>query len=248
MKHANKILRVAVLALACLSLSARASRKKEVTLLMVPRTEAMVRLGMDIANRYPTLFISYLLGANGAVSLHGWTGSKWVNITPDAFAAGNFFRKAPDSVLIVERENVPVPGKLVPPEEWGGNVSKITTTQLRPLIHLAGQYFDFSYKDWKWFSDRYRLAMDAINPEGLNVKWYNKQLADHFGDDNPHGASDLQYWVLVRQAVATGPVAEPETEEGAVPETVEEEVGNPFTNEVPAAVVLGAPDAPEETK
>ncbi len=234
-----------MLALACLAFSARASRKDEVTLIMVPRTEAMVRLGMDIANKYPSLFISYALGANGAVSLHGWTGSQWVNITPDDFVAGHFFKKAPDSALIVEKQKAPVPEKLVPPVDWCLNVSKITTTQLRPLIHLAGQYFDFSYKDWKWFADRYKMEMDAINPEGLNVKWYNKRMADHFGEGNEQGASDLQYWVMVRQAVLAEPEVAPEADEAA-PEAVEEEPGNPFTNEVPAAVVLGAPDAPEE--
>jgi len=251
MKYANKILQVSVLVLTCLAFSAQASRKQEVTLIMVPRTKAMVRLGMDVSNRYPTLFISYLLGANGAVSLHGWTGSKWVNITPEAFADGSFFRKAPDSVLIVETQKVPVPERLIPPEEWGKNVSKITTTQLRPLIHLVGQYFNFSYKEWAWFSERYKMKMDAINPEGLNVKWYDKRLVDHFGDDNSYGAEDLQYWVVVRQVEAITPVTElEETHEAdaTASETEEEVVGNPFTNEVPAAIILGAPDAPEEIK
>ena len=254
MKYANKIRQIFMFVLVCLVFSAHASRKQEVTLIMVPRTKAMVRLGVDISNRYPTLFVSYLLGANGAVSLHGWTGSKWVNITPEAFVAGSFFRKAPDSVLIVEKKNVPFPEKLIPAEEWGKNISKITTTQLRPLIHLAGQYFNFSYKEWAWFAEHYGMKMDAINPEGLNVKWYDKRLVDHFGEDNSFGTEDLQYWVVVRQAVAITPVAEPEVEvaapeaEATAVETEEEVVGNPFTNEVPAAVVFGAPDAPEEKK
>ncbi len=239
-----------MLVLACLAVSVRASRKDEITLIMVPRTKPMVRLGMDLANKYPSLFISYALGANGAVSLHGWTGSKWVNISPTDFAAGTFFKKAPDSVLIIESQKVPVPEILIPPEDWCQNVAKITTTQLRPLIHLTGQYFDFDYKDWKWFADRYKMDMDAINPEGLNVKWYNKRLVDHFGEDKAIGESDLQYWVMLRQAVLADPELVPEVDEtapDAAPDAVaaEEELDNPFAHEVPPAEILGAPDAEE---
>ena len=229
---------------ACSAVFSGAVRKDEVTLVMVPREDAAAqRLGLDIAGKYPTLLIGYKLGADGSASLHGWTGAKWVNITPVDFAAGKFFKKQPDSALVVEKGNAPVSGKLIPPEAWCPGVSKITTTQLRPLIHLVGQYYDFSAKDWKWFATRYNMEMDAINPEGLNVAWYNKRMVEHLkSNDSRDAPNDLQYWVSIRQpAVAEplepGPEAEPEGAEVS---------GNPLTNAVPTAVVLGAPDVPEE--
>ena len=133
-------------------------------------------MGKDIANRFPSLLVSYKLGANGTVSLHGWTGSEWVNISVADFQKGAFFRTGPDSSLIIEKAGAPVTGALTPPEEWCSAVYKITTTDVRPMLHLAGQYYDFKYKDWQWFAESHDLTVDAINPEGLNVAWYHKRL------------------------------------------------------------------------
>jgi len=226
---------------ACSAVVSNAARKDEVTLVMVPREDAAAQqLGLDIAGKYPTLLINYKLGADGSASLHGWTGEKWVNITPADFAAGKFFKNPPDSALLVEKETAPLSGKLIPPEAWCAGVSKITTTQLRPLIHLVGQYYDFGAKDWKWFATRYKMDMDAINPEGLNMAWYNKRMAEHLKSSAPQDASnDLRYWVSIRQPAGVEPL---EPGAGEEPEVS----GNPLTNAVPSAVVLGAPNAPEE--
>lgn len=217
------------------------ARKEEVTLVLVPREDATKQLGLDIANRYPTMLVSYRVAKSGAISLHGWTGTKWVNITLDDYVAGGFFKRGPDSALIVEKAGAPVPEKLVPPVDWCSDVAKVTTTQLRPLIHLLGQYFDFSYKDWKWFAKRYRLEISAINPEGLNMAWYHKRLDEHLKSEKPEGSDDLQYWTSLRQTV----VAEPPAEEQDAGDDGEE-VADPFTNSVPPAVVMGAGDVPEE--
>ncbi len=224
-----------------------ANRKDEVTLVMVPREDAVVQLGMDIANRYPTLLVSYLIGANETASLHGWSGTQWVNITLDDFRGGNFFRTGPDSVLIVEKDGVSVLDSMIPPPEWCMNVSRITTDEIRPLLHLVGQYYDFSFKEWSWFAKRYGLELDAINPEGLNVAWYNKRMNEHFKSEGPSGPNDLRFWESIRQAVPEEPVALAE-EAPVDPGTnaVEEVSGNLLTNEVPSAVIMGAADASEE--
>jgi len=223
------------------------ARKDEVTLVMVPRDEATVQVGMDIANRYPTLLVSYKVAGNGTVSLHGWTGTQWVNVTLADFKEGNFFKTGPDSALIVETETESVADLLVPPADWCMNVSKITTTQTRPLIHLVGQYYDFGYKDWQWFSKRYSMDMDAINPEGLNVAWYHKRLNEHLNQEkSPGTSSDLQYWESIRQAVVAESPAPDEAEPIAADPLMDDEVENLLTNDVPTAVVLGAGDVPEE--
>ena len=235
------------------ALSAGANRHEEVTLVMVPREDSVVQVGMDIANHFPTLLISYKVGANGSVSLHGWNGTEWVNITTKDFLAGDFFRTGPDSALIVEDEGTMLPDTMLPPEEWCSAVYKITTTEIRALIHLVGQYYDFSFKDWQWFSTNYKMSLDAINPEGLNVAWYHKRLSDNM-KSSPVAADDLQYWMAVRHPEPVVPVMEEpvvETVDTNVVETVEsmgateETLANPLTNDVPAAVVMGADTAEE---
>ena len=64
-----KIRRLAALAFG-IAAASHASRLDEVTLVMVPREDSVVRVGRDIASRYPTLLISYQV-SGGAVSLHG---------------------------------------------------------------------------------------------------------------------------------------------------------------------------------
>jgi hypothetical protein len=244
-----------------------ASRRDEVTLVMVPRDEASVKLGMDIANRYPSLLLSYQLAPSGGVSLHGWTGTQWVNVTVQDFQDGNFFRTGPDSAVVVEKEGVAVPESIVPPAEWAPLVYKVTTTKVRPLLHLLGKHFDFKYKDWKWFSTRYNLPMESINPNGLNMAWYHKPLKEHFASQGETGGfDDLQCWVAIRHPVekeepeaVVEPVEESQPEPTIEPtesedsssadqpdtDELEKPDADPFTNAVPEAMVLGAGDADE---
>lgn len=229
---------------ACGVVVAAEARKEELTLLLVPREGVAGKVGLDIAGRYPTLLVTYKVVPGGGVSLHGWTGSKWVSISPADYVEGNFFRNGPHAALIVEEAGNPVPSMLVPPEAWCGDVFKVTTTEIRPMLHLSGQFFDFPYKDWKWFAKRYKQDVDAINPEGLNMSWYHKRLGDHLKGAAPKGSGDLQYWVALRHPVAAEEAPEIDAAELDEPDEVLEE--DPFTNAVPPAVVMGAGDVPEE--
>jgi hypothetical protein len=219
----------------CSAVVSQAARKGELTLLMVPREEETLRVGMDIANRFDTLLIGYQLGANNSVSLHGWTGSEWVNITLDNFQKGDFFKKGPDSALVVTKAGTPVPRKMIPPADWCSNASMITTTELRPLLHLTGQYYNFSYKDWNWFAKRFNMEMEAINPDQLNVAWYHRRMSENLKPVGQQGASDLQYLATIRRPEAV-----------TASEPAAEEIENPLTNEAPAAVIMGVGDADEE--
>lgn len=244
---------VVVLLLLGAVFSIHASRKEEVTLVLVPREDGPVRVGMDVAKRYPILLISYKQGANGAVSLNGWTGSEWVNITPEAYSEGDFFHTGPTSALIVGKEQRPLPESIVPSMTWCPSVYAISTLETRPLLHLMGRYFDFKYKDWTWFSSNYHMTLDSINPEGLNVGWYHRSLVENLKKPATVGSSDLQYWMVIRQP---GMMEQMEPEVEVAPMKSDEPVPNgmeqaealqvdPLTNAVPDAVVLGAGDADE---
>jgi len=233
----------------CGLVSTYASRMDEVTLVMVPREDKAVAVGKDLANRYPTLLISYQIGGSGTVSLHGWTGTEWVNVTPEAYREGAFFHNGPTDAILVENEGQTFPAILVPSDAWCTSVHKISTTETRPLLHLIGQHYDFKYSDWKWFASNYKLSIEDINPEGLNIAWYNKPLSEHLGKkDAVVGTSDLEYWSVVRQPMMdVEPVAVPATEEiepaadAAQSESIAGE--DLLTNSVPDAVILGAGDA-----
>jgi len=251
MKNRKSMVCFVAALVACSAVFSNAARKDEVTLVMVPREDATIQLGMDIANKYPTLLISYKLGANKTVSLHGWTGTQWVNVGLEDFQGGKFFKKGPDSTLVVEKAGMAIPAKMLPSPDWCASAARITTTEMRPLLHLVGQYYDFSFKDWEWFAKRYNMEMDAINPEGLNVAWYHRRGGEHLQLREQQGASDLQYWISIYQktvAEPAPPADAPAKEAAAVQAVEEEEPGSPLANDVPAAVVMGADEVAAEDK
>ncbi len=231
-----------------------ATAAKDITLLMIPREDAPVRLGMDVGNRYPTLLLSYKVASDGAVSLHGWSGTEWVKVTLEAYEEGSFFPAAPSSALIVEVEGEEVPETLIPSPAWCPAVFKITTSETRPLLHLVGHHYDFKYKDWKWFAENYHVAINDINPEGLNIHWYHQRLGDNLKKKESLGNSDLQYFMVIRSTqlnMDAEPDVLPEETVDTDSSTEEEHADvieeNPLTNEVPEAVV-DTGDADESVK
>jgi hypothetical protein len=199
------------------------ARQKEVTLLLVPLgDEELVRVGQDIEARFPTLLLRYESGPAG-IKLHGWAKTEWVNIKLADYALGNFFKNGPKTAILIGREAMPIPSLLVPPEAWCDNVAAISTTDTRPVLHLLGQYFDFSHSDWKWFSARYNQPFDAINPDGLNVKWYHRRGSEHLkAGAGSVAANDMQYWTVIRRIAD---VVEPVAAEAVTSEKAEKEAG-----------------------
>jgi hypothetical protein len=222
-----------------------------ITLLMVPREDGLVHLGKDVGTRHPTLLISYALLANGTVSLHGWSGSEWVNVTPESFAEGSFFHKQPESAVIVWEADAQMPEALIPSGEWCPMAYGISTTEMRALIHLLGRHYEFRYDDWKWFSENYKMPLESINPDNLNVSWYHRRLGENLKQSPTSGESDLEYYAVLSGSAAVPvneldpPAAGPVDAESEADAEACAEGKNPLTNAVPQATVLGAGEADE---
>tara|TARA_E500000178_G_scaffold356637_1_gene436401 strand:+ start:5145 stop:5921 length:777 start_codon:yes stop_codon:yes gene_type:complete len=166
-------------------------------LIMVPQDEELVKVGLDLAVRHPSLLVSYRLGAQQTASLKGWTGTEWVYVSVANFLAGDFFREGPDEAIIVE-SNLPFPEALIPDASWCERVAKITTDDVRSVVHLAGRALHFEYRDWKWFSERYRLPMAKLNPSQSGIRWYNRRLGDVIGSQMSRNYEDDENWVVLR--------------------------------------------------
>ncbi len=226
------------------------------TLLLMPREEEVVKVGLDVGNRFSTILLSYKIVPSGQLSLHGWSGKEWVNVTPESYAEGSFYTVAPVSAVLVAEEGVEIPEQLIPGAAWCPEVYRIATVETRPLIHLLGRHYDFKYKDWKWFSENYQLPLDCINPDGLNVAWYHRRMVDNMKAQGTDSYSDLNHLRIIRMpelaseqepvevADETDAVAPEESVDPVADEDVAEE-SNPLTNDVPQAVVMGD-GAPEE--
>ena len=258
MEYRKRMKRVAVLFCLGIATLVQANPKKNITLLLVPREETSVRLGLDLAARYPTLLVSYRLREGQPTSLHGWTGSQWVEITSKNYAAGQFFKMGPEAAILIHPETMSVPDDLIPSAEWCPQVYELSTDQIRPVLHLIGRYYGFDMKDWKWFAARYGQSVEGINPEQLNVHWFDKPMASLFEKStNPEQAeADLQHWIVLRDSTPAETLSDSSEQDDALCGTNETSSVSGLecptlsdellTNSVSEAVVLGAPDVPEE--
>ncbi len=201
------------------------------TLLLVPRTRTMVRVGVDMANRADVLLVSYKVDSNGVVSLHGWTGSRWGIVTIENFRSGSFLQTELKSAVAVGPKGGAVPAAVLPPKALAPSLYQINTSEVRPVLHLLGRYLDFKYKDWQWCAERYGFPMTHINPGGLKLSWYHRRPGEQLKNAAAVVAADLRFWQIIREPVP----------EAVPPEKAE----NPLTCELPPAIVLGAGEAVE---
>lgn len=266
-----KYLRLFSVLLVCVGVvsSGKAADRQDATLLIVPREDGPIKVGLDVGSLHPTILINYQILPSGTVSLLGWSGTKWVGISPQSYMDGSFFKKAPGSAVIVIAEGKPVPSALIPNSEWCPSVYRISTTKIRPLLHLIGRHYDFSYKDWEWFASNYQMDMASINPDGLNVAWYHRSLQQNVNKGSTATGSDLRFFSVIRYAEALPeepvlddpliPEQDAELEEAADDEEIVVPVGpeerngdpdeggdvavdedNPLTQEAPDAIILEA--------
>ena len=112
--------------------------------------------------------------------------------------------------------------------------------------------------------------MKHINPDGLNIAWYQQRLDDNLAENDALAEADLKHLVFVRAPQVSveaddaepedlGPEADPVDEDDSIaseeaPEevmpSVDVPVENPFTNAIAPAIVFGADEetVPEEER
>ena len=174
-------------------------------LLLFPHNEQSVKVGLDIAERHESLLVTYKLGAKNTVSLRGWTGTEWVYISVPNYQSGDFFREGPEKAIIIDGYDS-FPDALLPSRPWCDAVYKVSTTQLAPIIHLCGRRLHFEYNDWKWFLDRYGIALEDINPNFHGVRWFNRRLGDVLKNTHAKSDKDEVFWNVIREPSVEDPM------------------------------------------
>ena len=144
--------------------------RKDITMLVVPREPLAVQVAQDISRRYPVLLVCYQ-ATPAEPALHAWNGKGWVPVATADYVNGTFFTHRPRHAVIVETKECPAPEILIPDGTWCANGNRLTSTDTRVMIHLLGRYFDFPYRYWMQFSQRYNYALEEINPALINVPW-----------------------------------------------------------------------------
>lgn len=144
--------------------------RQNITMLVVPREPMAIQLAQDISRRYPTLLVCYQTTPAQTV-LHAWNGEEWLGISDVDYTNGTFFTHRPRRAVIVEKENNSAPELLIPDGTWCNEISRISSTDTRVMIHLLGRHFDFPYRYWMQFAKRYNYELEEINPALINVPW-----------------------------------------------------------------------------
>jgi len=167
----------------------RAFWKNEITMLVVPREVIPLQIAQDIARRYPVLLVSYQT-APGALRIHAWNGEEWVFVPVEDYVSGTFFSTRPSHAILIQSERIPAPDVLIPDSLWCPTANRLTSTDPRVMIHLLGRYFDFPFRHWNQFAERYGYTLEEINPSLVNVHWWNLR-----GDEFLRRRANRQFFV-----------------------------------------------------
>ncbi len=212
------------------ALTSQAASKKEITMLVVPRDAKTIQIAQDIAEHYPVLIVSYQQTHN-LLKLYAWNGEGWVELSEEDYATGVFFENPPQHAIIIEAENSPSAEVLVPNGLWCGSGNRLTTTDPRTMIHLLGRHFNFQNRHWKHFAETHGIALENLNPELINVYWWQ-----HPGKRSSFDAeTDMEKWLPLD-------ITPPEPIE---PIAIEEEPEPVAPAEIPAKVVVEKPGLEE---
>ena len=168
----KKLILFAVVIITAFSPAARALWQSDITMLVVPREVLPLQIAQDISRRYPVLLVSYQT-ARGELKLHAWNGDNWVGVPVEDYANGTFFANRPKHAIVVEYDRFRAPAALTPNSTWCESASRLTSTEPRAILHLLGLYFDFPFRDWDQFAERYGYSLEEINPTLSNVHWWN---------------------------------------------------------------------------
>lgn len=191
-------------------------KSTDATILVLPCEETPLQIGQDICRRYQTLLVSYQT-VRGNLMLHAWNGSVWVEVHPESYKDGTFFSGRPDHVVLVESRRNSLPELLIPDGSWCKSIYRLSSTETRTLIHLLGRHFDFPFRHWEQFANRYNYKIEEINPTLINVNWWNLQ-GDVYVEklSKRDFSADNEYWYPVETAYAepvsipAAPVKKPE--------------------------------------
>lgn len=151
---------------------AKAFWRDEITMLIVPREVIPLQIAQDISRRYPVLIVSYQTVLNN-LKLHAWNGEEWVPVPVEDYISGTFFSTRPEHAILIESELFRAPDVLIPVGIWCASANRLTSTDPRVMIHLLGRHFDFPFRHWNQFAERYGYTLEEINPSLVNVHWWN---------------------------------------------------------------------------
>jgi len=241
----KKLVLLTAVALSTLILPAQAFwGSDDITMLVMPREVVPLQIAQDISGRYPVMIVSYQL-TQGVLKIHAWNGDSWVAVSVEDYASGTFFASRPKRAIVVENEKFSAPAAVIPNSTWCESATRIASSDPRTLLHLLGLSFDFPFRDWSQFAERYGFELEQINPTLQNVHWWNLRgdvLVEKRAQRN--FSIDLDKWHYLE--TLPPPVIVPVVMETAAPVAVPAAPKKPETGATAVDITAKAPEAPVE--
>ena len=156
---------------------ARAPRPEPFSVLVVPERVNVVQVSMDVLARRPVALVAYRKTPDtGQLVLNGWVGDRWVEIAPEEYSDGSFLVRSADRVILVG-DDLLLPPELVAASGWAPMVVSIDTTDTDELLNSLGRLYAFTPSEWRWFAQRYNMALEDVSPPRDTVSWYDRMTA-----------------------------------------------------------------------
>jgi hypothetical protein len=144
------------------------------TMLVVPARYSVIQLGMDIAQHYEAVMVSYQGDASsGKPLIYAWNGQEWVKISLEDYASGAFLQVTPSRAVLVGDENL-LPPAMASINSWCARVVRVSSLDTASLVNELAKVFGFRSADWQWFAKRYNLTLQDANGEARKTSWYDR--------------------------------------------------------------------------
>lgn len=151
------------------------------TLVVLPARQRVVEFGFDLICQQGITLISYQqVGPD--LLVHLWNGREWVPMTSAAYFSGTFLLGAPEQLVLVGDDTL-LPAMFQTVPDWSRKTTRIRALDISSLVNQFGTLLKFNDREWKWFAEKYGLALTDSNasrrrwgkygPPGN--EWYRQQ-------------------------------------------------------------------------
>lgn len=149
-------------------------KPSELSLILVPATPSMVRVGRDMARLGKTLMVSYAVDAPAdSPFLHIWDGESWIPVPGDKYSSGAFVVDDVRQVVVVGQETDQTATLIEEALVWCPEVLHMQTDNVTQLLNQLGKVYGLNTKEWEWIAERYQLQLDNLTKDTPRSNWYD---------------------------------------------------------------------------
>lgn len=170
----NKLMLLCVLAVGVLAPGISQANREEYSLLVAPARYSVIQVMFDVIEQRPAVLVSYQgEAATANPALHVWNGVTWNPIALHDLRELSFLQRTPTQAIIIGDDSL-VPTSVRDTLSGLPQVFVVRELGTSPMLNELGRIFDWSSREWRWFSKRYNLSLEDEAEPARRSSWYDQ--------------------------------------------------------------------------